>query len=640
MMRVIGITGRARSGKDTCALALMESGGYSSISLAFPVKLLASALYPGIPFFEDSDKNVMRQFPDPDWEAPRVLALGPHDVSTLAAVVRKHLSGRTHSVRKVLQVLGTEWGRGTDPDRWVKVLLEKVRSQGGEWVIPDVRFPNEAEAIRALGGKILKIDADERLGDQTDFHPSETEMEKIVPDLVLYNNGKKEEFRRSVVTFYKLLGGISPVAGYLTPGAFVRGDAPRVFALRGIPEEVAAVLFAYYSRSTKGLVQCLEEMVQEGFLPPSRRPPGGFEGATEKARAFHEKWVVGYGHRSVAEHAVLKLAFEGVSALAAKEIEDCRLASYTEKSTRYVAMERGNVVNPYSTPGARALFDFIVGRLFDCYEAGQEMVVQHLGSQGTPNQRRTQALDLMRGCLPLGIKTNLGMTANASAMGRALSKMRDSIYPEVREIASLALKEGSYIAPTLLPGMMSEGGPRTPVSRPKQGPLRSRPNRVSLDVLTPSASFPDLNSREAEDVLLKFTIACDIGSWRDLQRHRMTTQTKPALHQKQCGWWIGDVPLKVRDLIETCFRDIQGPLARLRKMEDGYFAAYATPLAFQYEWEMTANLREAAYLVRLRSSSQAHPSYRQVAEAMAAAVQRQLRVSLPLGTAKEFTRPG
>ena len=45
--------------------------------------------------------------------------------------------------------------------------------------------------------------------------------------------------------------------------------------------------------------------------------------------------MVGYGHASVAEHAVLHLALENVSRLAIETIEGNRLASYTEKSTRY-----------------------------------------------------------------------------------------------------------------------------------------------------------------------------------------------------------------------------------------------------------------------------------------------------------------
>src|SRR5512143_2513647 len=59
-------------------------------------------------------------------------------------------------------------------------------------------------------------------------------------------------------------------------------------------------------------------------------------GLTDETSAkFHEKGVVGSGHASVAEHAVLHVAIENVSRLAVETIESNRLASYTEKATRY-----------------------------------------------------------------------------------------------------------------------------------------------------------------------------------------------------------------------------------------------------------------------------------------------------------------
>src|SRR5271169_3492135 len=116
-----------------------------------------------------------------------------------------------------------------------------------------------------------------------------------------------------------------------------------VFALSGLPEEVIAVLFAYYSRSKDDLRTNLARLLADQELGvvgdesraglPAERP-GAFRDtlalATEKARAFHEKWVVGYGHASVAEHAVVHLALENVSIIASKVIEDMRLGAFTE----------------------------------------------------------------------------------------------------------------------------------------------------------------------------------------------------------------------------------------------------------------------------------------------------------------------
>ena len=81
------------------------------------------------------------------------------------------------------------------------------------------------------------------------------------------------------------------------------------------------------------------ETIAVAFAKTSRAPESFREIAAElsdeQSAKFHEKWVVGYGHASVAEHAVLHFAFENVSRIAIETIESSRLASYTEKSTRY-----------------------------------------------------------------------------------------------------------------------------------------------------------------------------------------------------------------------------------------------------------------------------------------------------------------
>ena len=84
-----------------------------------------------------------------------------------------------------------------------------------------------------------------------------------------------------------------------------------------LPPETIAVAFAKTSRSPESFRQIAAELTEE------------------KSSEFHEKWVVGYGHASVAEHAMLHIAVENISRLAVESLESNRLASYTEKSTRY-----------------------------------------------------------------------------------------------------------------------------------------------------------------------------------------------------------------------------------------------------------------------------------------------------------------
>ena len=102
-----------------------------------------------------------------------------------------------------------------------------------------------------------------------------------------------------------------------------------------------------------------EEQIAVTFAMTSRRPEPFDEIARqvseEKAADFHERWVLGYGHASVAEHAVVHLAVENISRLACDALEDNRLASYTEKSSRYQVMPRDYYHVPEELDGEPAL---------------------------------------------------------------------------------------------------------------------------------------------------------------------------------------------------------------------------------------------------------------------------------------------
>ena len=61
------------------------------------------------------------------------------------------------SVRHLLRTLGTEWGRDcVSPSVWLDVWLSKARRKSFV-VVDDVRFTNEAELIRLLGGEVWRI---------------------------------------------------------------------------------------------------------------------------------------------------------------------------------------------------------------------------------------------------------------------------------------------------------------------------------------------------------------------------------------------------------------------------------------------------------------------------------------------------
>jgi hypothetical protein len=122
--------------------------------------------------------------------------------------------------------------------------------------------------------------------------------------------------------------------------------------------------------------------------------------------------------------------------------------------------------------------------------------------------------------------------------------------------------------------------------------------------------------REFESTAYTFEITCDFGAYRDIQRHRMTTQTQQLL-TCDLGFCI---PTDAREagVAEKMARVLEGivPAWRDLAQEDPVNAQYVIPLAFRKRFLMKMNFREAYLFVGLRSRVQGHESYRRVAWAV------------------------
>lgn len=162
---IIGITGRKRHGKDTLAQRLIDCHGFRRRGLADPVKRAAMLIY-GLTW---EQANGLDGF---DREAP--------------------LPDLGVSVRHILQRIGTDVARNIHNDTWVlHMMREMAETPGGLWVVPDVRFPNEARAIRMMGGHVWKV-VRPSLPDAGDSHASETGVDSIQEDLLFVNDGPVE----------------------------------------------------------------------------------------------------------------------------------------------------------------------------------------------------------------------------------------------------------------------------------------------------------------------------------------------------------------------------------------------------------------------------------------------------------------
>jgi thymidylate synthase ThyX len=469
-----------------------------------------------------------------------------------------------------------------------------------------------------------------------------------------------------------------------------------VFALKNLPEEVVAVLFAYYSRSRDDLRSNLLKLLQDRELDVARLVAADGEAdlalARQKAREFHEKWVVGYGHASVAEHAVAHVAIEDVSIVASKLIEDARLASYTEKSTRYVPFPRSYYPAPELSGTAGDLYHRTVGALFDVYEELLPRVTERVSETADRSQFKTErgflnscqahACDALRYLLPAGTVTNIGLTANARTLEHLISKLLSSPLAEAQQLGERIKDETQKVIPTLIKyarrkdyfvetppalqaladELLGDGGEGADaraavlVSSPTDAEARlaagilyeftSQPyealwpqvralsteqhRRVIGEYLerrrtygTPPHTYTDPPLRSLEHLYFTFDVLVDYGAYRDIQRHRMATQTTQRLTCLH-GY---DVPELLdrygfRDRFEKAMAGAAEAWQRLAA-EHPEEAQYVVPLAYRKRVLFTWNLRELHHFISLRSARQGHISYRRIAWAVYQALERE-----------------
>ena len=225
-----------------------------------------------------------------------------------------------------------------------------------------------------------------------------------------------------------------------------------IYTVSNIPEEVVAVIFAYVSRSPKGFRENIGTVIQEEQL------------GRERASKFHEKWVLNYGHASVAEHATVHVGIERVSRLFSSVLElSNEYLSFTEYSQRYQKPEKGELFIPeelHDKPSLKNDYVELNDYLYDTYSGLNNTLFEFLkdtvpAPEGTEERIHLRALEKVafedaRYVLSLATFTNLGLTANARAIEDALTKLLSSKYPEVRNRAREIKDEVRFSVPTLV----------------------------------------------------------------------------------------------------------------------------------------------------------------------------------------------
>lgn len=172
---IIGISGKKQCGKDTiCKIikALDIWNRYGDGDMLTFVKMLLKTPSPlGSIWYKhayaDKLKQVLSIILNVD-----VVAFEDNIFKMSNSEIAKP-EGGYYTNRELLQRFGTEVGRSISPTLWVDALFTNY-SEDDHWIIPDVRFPSEAKAIKDRGGIVIRVDRETLSHDN---HPSETALD-------------------------------------------------------------------------------------------------------------------------------------------------------------------------------------------------------------------------------------------------------------------------------------------------------------------------------------------------------------------------------------------------------------------------------------------------------------------------------
>jgi thymidylate synthase ThyX len=385
---------------------------------------------------------------------------------------------------------------------------------------------------------------------------------------------------------------------------------------------------------------------------------------------------VGYGHASVAEHAVLHIAFENVSRLAIESIEGNRLASYTEKSTRYQKWGSDDFFIPRELEGHTLREEYVdtIRLLFRTYEESLEPVRSRVLEQFPRRENekdeawdrriRSKYVDVCRFLLPAASLANVGMTANARVLESMIRKMLSHELMEVREIGEKVKEVAKVETPTLvkyadavpyLVETINEFSMTPPAQPLSDGDIigdwctlisydsdgedkvlaaalfrfgemsyaealsyvktLQGPERANLaESLLGRLGRYDVPLRELEYSTYLFDLVMDQGAYAEFKRHRMMSQTPQRLTTR-----LGYATPRL--ITEAGFASkydaamqSAGQLFEKLGAVSPNIAQYVVPNGFNRRVLAEFNLREAFAFCQLRSASNAHFSIRRVAQ--------------------------
>jgi thymidylate synthase ThyX len=204
--------------------------------------------------------------------------------------------------------------------------------------------------------------------------------------------------------------------------------AKHVLTVSPMPPEKCAYALARYSRSPDSIRESVEWV------------------RTHDSAKFLESFYFQYGHASIADLGHVVMCFEGISELAATEVEDEQLWDGQARSSRYQDFSKsGFITPPEFDPAQAAVYQEAAGKLLAGYNEIHAKVFDHLAEKlPRPESMKpdaykrnlaARAFDVARYLLCFGIPTGVGQVTSIRTLERQIRRLKASEYQELRDLA-------------------------------------------------------------------------------------------------------------------------------------------------------------------------------------------------------------
>ncbi len=379
-----------------------------------------------------------------------------------------------------------------------------------------------------------------------------------------------------------------------------------------IDGQAEAMLQALHSRSTGGIKHHLKILKEKG------------------AENFMEQFYVGYGHKSIGDCGSATVFVEGISMLAAKAIQDWRLYSGQEASTRYVDFSKQIFLNPAKTKKGEKILEGWREFYLKAQKPVQEFLKEKHPRQDGENKKIyekaiiARAFDSTRSWLPAGAVTNVAWRMNFRQFADEMMMLRHHPLAEVRDIAEKTEKALKKLYSS------SFGHKRYPKTEKYNEYLMQKKyylentkakdfellfNKVDKKLLKQHKAIlkqrpekTELPNTISECGVVGYEFLLDFGSFRDLQRHRAIAQRMPLLTTRHGfnNWYLESLPEKLRKEAKQFLKQ-QVKLIKELKI-DKFEQQYYIPMGYQVPCRVVGDLKALTYLVELRSTRFVHPT--------------------------------